>query len=404
MWASSVEALTMISGLVVMYLITTRLGPADYGYFVGAQALVATLGMLSYASLSQLLMQSIVRDREEPHGAFARCFALLCCATSAMLVIGFSLRPLLFPELSTRVFLLLAVAELIGSGVVALGASYLQAMDLYRQSVVARLVLLVLRSASVVLLAVLGGLSLEAVGWSYCVLGVLAAGGVLLHLRLHDGLSPRWQRPTVRNFRDAGSFAAALLSFAVHEDADKILMVRLADPVTAGLYAAAYRAVQVAVAPIKALVAASHRRFLQHDPDRKREHLQRSLNYTAVGAAYGTLAAVAIFFGAPLLPSVLGSSYEDSVQMVQVLVLLVVLRGLGLFSFNGLMGLRAHGARLVAIGSAAAVALVLNAVLIPLYSWWGGVTATLLAEGLFVALTWVALVRRQRGHDAQVTV
>ena len=84
-WAASVEGLTLMSSLLVMYLITTRLGPAEYGYFVGAQALVATLGMLSYASVTQLLMQAIVRDREEPEQAFSRGLGLLVVATTSTL-------------------------------------------------------------------------------------------------------------------------------------------------------------------------------------------------------------------------------------------------------------------------------------------------------------------------------
>jgi O-antigen/teichoic acid export membrane protein len=205
--------------------------------------------------------------------------------------------------------------------------------------------------------------------------------------------------PSWRESRDALSFAAALLSFSVHEDADKILMVRLADPATAGLYAAAYRAVQVAVAPLRALMAASHRRFLEHNPDRAGEHLHRALRYTAAGAAYGGGAALALFAAAPLLPLVLGPSYEGSVAMVRVLAVLTLLRGSGLFPFNGLMGLRRHGARLLTVGTAAGVAGVLSGVLIPRWSWWGGAVATLVAEMVFLGVCWTMLVREQRRHD-----
>jgi O-antigen/teichoic acid export membrane protein len=398
-WAASVEALTLASSVVVMYLITTQLGPADYGYFVGAQALVATLGMLSYASVTQLLMQSIVRDREKPAEAFSRSLGLLAVGTGLTLGVGMALRSLLFPQLAAEVFVLLAVAELVGSGIVALAASYLQALDAYRQSVGIRLLLLLVRSLSVLLLAVVGSLSLTSVAWSYCVLGLLAAGAVLVRLRVRDGLVVRVARPTAGEARDVLSFAGALLSFSVHEDADKILMVRLADPVAAGLYAAAYRAVQMAASPLRALVAASHRRFLEHDPDREGEHVQRAMQYTAAGAAYGAVASVAVFAAAPLIPVLLGPSYAGSVLMVRMLAGLALLRGLGQFAFNGLMGLRSHGTRLVAVGTGAAVAAVLSGVLIPVWSWRGGVVATLVAEIVFVTLSWFALVHQQRRHD-----
>lgn len=400
MWATSIEVLGLVSSIVVMYLITTRLGPGDYGYFVGVQALVATLGMLSYASVSQVVMQTIVRDREEPAAAFARSLGLLAGGTTLTLALGLGLRPLLFPHLPIAVFALLGVAELVGSGVVAVAASYLQALDAYRQSVVIRLVLLVLRSLAVLLLALVGHLSLESVAWSYCVLGLAAAGAVLVRLRRGSRLSLRIARPTRGEVRDSLSFAAALLSFAVHEDADKILMVRLADPVAAGLYAAAYRAVQVAVSPLRALVAASHRRFLEHDPDRSGQHLERALLYTRFSAAYGAAASVAVFAVAPLIPVVLGPSYAGSVTMVRWLAALALLRGMGVFAFNGLMGLRSHVQRLLAVGSGATVAAVVSGVLIPVFSWRGGAVGTLAAESVFLTLCWLTLVRQQRRHDA----
>jgi O-antigen/teichoic acid export membrane protein len=241
------------------------------------------------------------------------------------------------------------------------------------------------------------------VAWSYGTLGLLVAVAVLAHLRVHDGLRLRLAQPTRRDLRDTLSFAAALLSFSVHEDADKILMVRLAEPATAGLYAAAYRAVQVAMAPLRALQAASHRRFLEHDPTRRGEHVQRSATFTAAGAGYGCVAAVAVFLVAPLLPVVLGSAYAGSVDMVRLLAGLVLLRGLGMFCFNGLMGLRAHGARLMIVASAAGVALAGCALLIPTWSWRGAVGATLVAELVFLALSWAALLRLQRRHDARLS-
>ena len=401
-WASSVEVLTLLCSLLAMYLISTRLGPADYGQFVGAQALAATLGMFSYASVGQLLLQSIVRDRRSPDQVFARCLSLLLATTTVSFALGIALRPLLFPDLSPWVFGLLVLAELVGSGVVALGASYLQALDAYRRSVVVRLLLLVVRALALLLLAMVGRLSLEAVAWSYGVLGLLAGTTVLAHLRLREQLPLRTSRPSRRDVRDTLSFAAALLSFSVHEDADKILMVRLADPTSAGLYAAAYRAVQVALAPLRALVSASHRRFLQHDPGRSGEHLQRSLKFSAGGAGYGFAAAIAVFVAAPLLPLALGSAYAGSVEMVRLLALLVLLRGLGVFCFNGLMGLRAHGARLLAVSSAATAAAAGCGLLIPLWSWRGAAVATLVAELVFLSASWTALVLLQRRHDARL--
>ncbi|MCZ2858469.1 lipopolysaccharide biosynthesis protein [Blastococcus sp. VKM Ac-2987] len=401
-WAAVVELVTMVSGLVVMFVISTRLGPGAYGYFVGAQALIAALGMVSYGAVAQLLMQGIVRDRRPPGEVFGRALGLALATTCAALLTGLLLSGILFPGLDAAVFGLLAVAELLGMGAVVLSAAYRQALDAYRESVIPRVLLLLGRTGAVVGLAALGSMSLGQVAAAFCVLGLLVAAVVLGQLRVRDGVPLRPRKPTTQEVCDGMSAATSLLAFSVHEDADKVLMVRLADPVTAGLYAAAYRAVQVVAAPIKALVTASHRRFLVHDPDATGEHTRRSRAYTVLGASYGILASAVAIAAAPLLPAVLGEDYRGSVPMVQVLAVLVLLRGLGAFSFNGLLGLGAHGYRMYAISVAAVAAAVLNLTLIPRFSWWGGAVATLAAEFLFVALAWWALLRAQRRHDRAV--
>jgi O-antigen/teichoic acid export membrane protein len=90
--------------------------------------------------------------------------------------------------------------------------------------------------------------------------------------------------------------------------------------------------------------------------------------------------------------------------MVRVLCALVLLRSLSVFAFNGLLGLRSHGARLLAVGSAAAVAAVGTALLVPVWSWWGAAIATLVAELVFLGACWTALVRQQRRNDAALAV
>lgn len=399
-WAAAGELAKTGSALLIVYLLATRLGPAEYGYFAGIQALIATIATLSYVWIGFLLLQEVVRDGRPSADAFASGLALVGITSGAAVVVAGVLGLFLLPGVTTAVIVLFAVGELVGLGVVTVAASLVQATVSYSSSIRVRIQFLVLRVVAVIGLAFAGDLSLFAVALSYCVVGLLSAAGVLVWVRIRHGVSLRPRVPHWAEIRTGMSYAGTLLSNAVQEDSDKILLVRFGDPAVAGLYAAAYRLVQMAMLPVRALLASSHRTFLEHDPDEKGQHVRRSLRFTAPAAVYSVLAVVILVVAAPLVPRILGESYAGTTIMIAWLAPLIVLRGVSLFAFNGLMGLRRNGARLAIAVSTGLAAGVGGVLLIMGYSWRGAAVATLASEVLFVVLTWLALVHYQRRHDS----
>lgn len=401
-WATGAEVATLASGLAVFYLVTTRLGPAGYGYFVGAQTLVAMLAMLSSAWVGMLLLQQLVRDRRPASEVFPACLFLTLLAGTCATLMALGIGTVLLPGLALGTLLLFALAELLGAGMTTLAAALLQASDDYRGAILLRICVLLLRLVAVAGLVVSDSVSLRSIAVSFFVVSVTVGALALALVSRRLGIPLRLGRPSRRDVRSGLSYAGTLVAFAVQEDADKLLLVRLADPVTAGLYAAAYRAVQLALVPIRALTAASHRRFLQHDPLSRGEHLSRSLRFTAAAGTYGLAATIVLLVGAPLVPRLLGPEYERSGPMVMLLAPLVLCRGLSLFGFNGLMGLRRNGVRVLIIGFAAALNAALNILLIRQISWQGAAVATLCAEVFLITATWFALLRYQRRHDSSL--
>lgn len=398
-WATGGEVVQLVATLLIFYLLTTQLGPADYGYFAGAQALVATLATLSSAWVSLLLLQEVVRERRPAAEVFSSCLALAWVTGIAALLAALLLTPVLLPGVPVAAVLLLAVAELFGAGAVALSAAHLQATVSYPSSIRVRLLFVALRAVAVVALTLLGDVSLLDVATTYAAVSVVTGLATFGWVAVRHDVSLRPRMPAWAEWRSGMSYAGTLASFAVQEDSDKILLVRFADPAVAGFYAAGYRGVQMAVLPVRALLASSHRRFLEHDESQTGQHVRRSLRFTAPATAYSVLAVVALVVGAPLVPAILGEGYEQAAAVIPWLAPLVLLRAVSLFGFNGLMGLRRNGVRLAIVACTGLVAAVAAVVLIPLWSWQGAAAATVLSEVVFVALTWAALVHFQRRHD-----
>jgi O-antigen/teichoic acid export membrane protein len=233
-------------------------------------------------------------------------------------------------------------------------------------------------------------------------LSLAAAAVGLRSVHMRHGLAIRATRPRASDVRRGLSYAGTLLSFSVQEDADKVLLVRLADPVLAGLYAAAYRGVQIATMPLRALVVASHRTFLE-PADGPGAHVRRTLRFTVPAAAYAAVATAGLLVLAPLVPWLLGPEYDGSQAMFMLLAPLVLLRGLAHLPFNALMGLGRNDLRLAIVAVCAVLSTGLCVVLIPLHSWTGAAVATLVSEATFVVLTWLALLHCQRSEDRATT-
>jgi O-antigen/teichoic acid export membrane protein len=170
-----------------------------------------------------------------------------------------------------------------------------------------------------------------------------------------------------------------------------------------GLYAAAYRIVQLGLLPVGVLFGVSHQRFLNHQEGEKNQHLRRSVKFAGVTAAYGLLFAIFVVIIAPVLPRLVGEDFRGSVQMVRWLAPLVLLRSLAIFPSNGLMGLGKTFLRSMLLVFTAAVSMVLYIVLIPIMNWKGAVLGTMIGEALLAVLAWGFLLYHQRADNERIS-
>ncbi|HET8636409.1 MAG TPA: polysaccharide biosynthesis C-terminal domain-containing protein, partial [Acidobacteriaceae bacterium] len=115
---------------------------------------------------------------------------------------------------------------------------------------------------------------------------------------------------------------------------------------------------------------------------------------------YGLAAAVALYFGAGLLPLLFGPSFQESVTALRWLCLLPLLRVLHYAWGTTITASASQWYRTATQATAAVLNLGLCAWMIPLWSWKGAAWASLLTDGLLAVLSWVvvsALRRRSMG-------
>jgi len=398
-WTGTAEVVNLVTSFLILNVLIRTLGPVGYGRYVAIAALAAILVTLSSTWVVMVLLQQGLQQRRPLRQAHGEALSLAFWAGVLAFVLGLGLSRLLLPGLSLAVVAAFVGGELLAGVLIQVSAAAVQVSDGLPAATRLRLVQTLSRFFVVLVLSLLGAFDLPALGAA--LLATYATVGLVVYLRTVRRLGLRLLpgRLTRSGVRDGLPYAGVLVSLAIQEDSDKILLVRFADDVDAGLYAAAYRLVQLGFIPIRALLASSHPRFLVDTPGQQGEHLGRAVRYTRPTALYSVVALVGIIVTAPVVPAFFGSDYDGTLPLLVALSPLVLLRSVSLFPLNALMGLGRYGTRFTIIAAAAVLNVALNLVLIPALSIWGAVISTMITEVFLIVLVWVAVVRAQRRHD-----
>jgi len=400
------QGVAMAAQTVYFVLIGRALGSREYGAFVGVAALITALSQFSTVGMEMILVRNISRDRS----SFSRTWGHALVLTSAgffvllgtaMLYAHFFLRPELRPLVPW-----IALADGFLGKLVQLTARAFQGAG--RLAWTARLTasIYVGRALTAALLWMWARnhhIQATAMVWAkvywLATLAVALFALTLATLRLG---TPRFTRIHRADLSEGISFSCSSLSISVYNDIDKTFLVTLGQTWAAGIYAAAYRVVDAASAPIYAVYAAAAPRFFREgargvQPARAfaRTTLTRTLPYSIAAAALLAL-------GAPLLPLLFGPSFRESVVALRWLCLLPILRALHYAWGSAITASASQWNRTATQFSAAALNLLLDFLLIPRWSWRGAAVASLLTDGLLAIASLFVLTRLMRREEASI--
>lgn len=401
-WGLALEVITLVGTIMSFMFLGRSLGPAGYGGYASLYAIVSPLVTLAASGVTLALLQHVMRDGEPLDETARSCLTLTLALGALLTAVGLGIALWVIEELSIVAILSILLTEFVAMPVVFLAASTVQATTGFPGAARMRIFVMVVRIAVLVALFATSSLTVESFGLSMLLVATLTG---LFFLRVvgreRDFTfvpgAVRWA-----HLRSNLAYSGGISADALGNDGDKLVLAANGLVVDTGLYAAAYRVVQMGLVPVGSVIQATHGRFLQHEEGLRGQHLHRAARFAAAGVAYGLVFAVGIVVVAPLLPIVLGDEFEDSIEMVRWLSPLVLLRAVGSCSINGLMGLGKVTMRTILLAINAAMAMVLYIVLVPLYGWQGAAAGTLIGEATSVLMTWGALVHYQRVADREL--
>jgi O-antigen/teichoic acid export membrane protein len=261
----------------------------------------------------------------------------------------------------------------------------------------------------------IAGLALTAshstvVIWS----GVYLAGSVVAALIAVCWITFKFGRPRLALHRIRGESLEGLyfsISFAaqtIYNDIDKVMVARLASLEAAGIYAAAYRLIEVAFLPVRAVLNASYVNFFRHGAQgfhTSFKYCQKQLLRILV---YPIFIFVVLMIGASVVPHILGRGFSGVTEALRWLSLLPLLKTLHYFVSDALTGAGYQGLRTFSQVSVAVFNTLINLWLIPAYGWRGAAWSSLASDALLALTLWtvaVCLSRKILGNQVSaVTV
>jgi O-antigen/teichoic acid export membrane protein len=375
-------------------LIARALGPSQYGAFVGAVALIALVGPFGGLGMGNILVKNVSRDRSLFPTYWGN--ALFVALVSGIVLLGFVMAVAHFalpPTIPFLLILLVSLSDILFVKGAEIGAQSFQATDELRYTAFVTLLPYILRLVgAVILVAVWRQATALQWGWFYLGCTVISAAVAILLASFKLGAPKLALNRVPTEIEEGFYFGASLSAQTVYNDIDKMMLARLSTLDATGIYAAAYRLIDVAFTPVRSVLYAAYANFFRHGKAGLAVSYSYAKKILPKMLGYALLIFVGLYVAAPVVPLVLGSEYVRAVEALRWLALLPFFKAIHYFLADSLTGAGYQRIRTAGQIGVAIFNVGLNLWLIPAYSWRGAAWASLASDGALAITMYVAVL------------
>ncbi len=378
-------------------VLARSLGVRAFGEFAAIVALSALLVPFSALGSIVLLIRNVARDASSAAAQWGNAVVLTLTSGSLMALVLASLAPVVAPPgVSVPTVMLVALSELVLARLVETAGLVAQAQDRPSRLAIYPVMLNGLRLGAVLWLGSAGSLGLERWAVVYTLASAVVACVAVGEVTYSIGRFTTDLRSYAAEWRDGMLFAAGLSAQTIYNDIDKAMLGRLSGGFETGLYAAAYRVIDMLYTPVRAVASAAYPRFFRYGAAGPASAVRFARSLAPFVVGYCLLASITLFFAADLVAVVLGPEYGAAGAFIRALAILPLLRGVAYLAADSLAGIGRQGARTLLQIATAILNLLLNVWLIPSHGAVGAVISSVLCDALLAAGFWVILLRLRR--------
>lgn len=390
LWMIGGFAFRFIIQAIYFLIIARTLMPEGYGIFAGASALTTVLSPFATWGSGNILIKHVSRKPESFSVYWGAALITSGLSGAVLVCLSFLLgMAILGSQQAFSVLLPIAIGDLLGVRMAELSGQAFQSRHRFSHTSFMWFALSIFRLGGVVLLFVLPMEKTIEVWAQIYMLSGLAAGilGVLwVNYSLGQGIISL--QPMKGEWREGFYFSIGLSAQGAYNDLDKTLLLRLTTDSIAGTYAVAYRILDVAFTPIKALLAASYPRFFQEGGKSLTNAYKFSIKLLPWVLAWGILGGLGLTFVSNFLQLILGEKYFLIEKILPWLAPLLLFRAFHYIASDTLTGSGYQGIRSSIQAGIAILNLILNLFWIPLYGWLGAAWSSLISDGLLAVIVW----------------
>ena len=373
-------------------LLGRLLGPAEYGLYAGAVALVSVASSYSSLGAGTLFLRHVSTNRQVFGAYWGNILLSTALASSLLILVLALLGPRLLTHAGAQLIFAVALANCFCTQLTGCASQVFQAFEKLRYTALLNLLMSLLRFA--VAAAMLQRLHHCTAGqWALAALLVSLCGALLAVGAVTAGYGrPCFAPRLLRQSASEGlGYAFATSTAALYNDVDKTLLSHDGMSVANGVYSMAYRVVDIATVPVFAMRDAAMPRLFRSGARSLPEAATLALRLLSRALPLCCLLGPAMWVAAPIIPRLLGPGFAQSVSALRWLCLIPALRSVHQLSGSALTAAGRQRWRTGAQVLAAVCNLLLNLWLIPAHGWLGAAWASLLTDGGLACANWCLL-------------
>lgn len=390
LWMMLAQGLRLVLQAGYFVIVARVLGAEQYGAFIGATALVAIVSPFASLGAGNLIVKNVSRNRDLFSDYWGNALFMVFVSGLLLIPLLLFIKPIFLPsKISLSLLLLVAVTDLIFLRILDLAGQSFQAVHWLSRTAQLNLLPYVTRTGAAIVMVNLVA-NPNALDWAiYSIVSTVIAALIAVVLVQRNLGYPKlalWRiKPEIT---EGCYFAVGFSAQTVYNDLDKTMLARLSTLESTGIYAAAYRLIDVAFVPIRSILSAAYAKFFQQGESGIAGSLNLAKRLTPISGVYGLMAGIGLYLLAPLVPYVLGDEYATAVEALRWLSPLLFLKALHYFAADTLTGAGFQGVRSGVQIMIAVFNVLINLWLIPLYSWKGAALSSLASDGLLMLTLW----------------
>ncbi|MBD0388698.1 MAG: oligosaccharide flippase family protein [Nostoc sp. C3-bin3] len=403
-WMLLSQGFSIIFQTFYFILLARSLGAQEYGAFVGALSLANIVTPFSGWGGSHIIFKYVSKDRNLINVYLGNAIVLIAASAPLLTILALLFSPIIFSgKLPLIVVLCTFLADLVGLKLIEASTASLMSTDAAKYAALIGILLHASKfSAALIFSSLFPDNGVITWALLYCGASLLVAS-IAVSLVISRLGFPKFQLKRLkRDLLDGFYFSISGFSDGINGSLDQTMLASISTLKAAGVYNAAARFIGMGMVFMISFAGASYSKFFQHGAAGINGSWNFAKKLLPLAFAYGIFIFLVFIFAAPFIPYVLGESVEEALPILRCFAPLILMMALSYLASDSLTGAGFQGIRSSIQVSSALLNFFLNLWLIPQYSVYGAVWATLATElakliGLYTTV--FILKRRQLARN-----